>query len=121
MKLLFIIVLILQSLLMTGCQTTPFSEPIEMGMTKKQVVAKLGFPVSSYLNTGASQGAPGYESWIYYQKTKDGNIEAKDIHFGNSNATLGRVVCFATGLEPKKMLRTEEPDDLTILLQYERR
>jgi hypothetical protein len=106
---------------MAACASPPstVNTPLKFGMTKKQVVALYGFPASAALNSNASQGAPGFESWTYYQVDAAGNVSPQTVIFGNNIRNLGKVVTYDTDFGKYRLLNLDDPDDLRQALKYE--
>jgi hypothetical protein len=95
-------------LTLTACTTGSEANAPLMGLTKEQVVERIGFPASSSLLNGSAQGGPGYEEWIYYQKSSAGEIEPVGIFFSSSRQTFGQVVSYPSEIRPDRILRMND-------------
>jgi hypothetical protein len=70
-----------------------------MGMTKRQLVARLGLPAEITLETG---DAPSREIWWYYWQDPHQGLTAGDFHF------CGDKVCgFVAAFDEKRLVSTE--------------
>ncbi len=92
--------------------------PNYSGLTKQEVVDWLGFPTNAHMISTKAKGGPGFEIWEYYQRSLSGEVEVKDIVFGNSTANLGRVVTSAIGIAPDRIISAENPEGLGQIFQY---
>src|SRR6187399_3107809 len=94
------------------CQTMATTE-VEvslMGMSKKQVVSRLGFPASINRLPTNARGGGGFETWAYYQRSDRGNVELKHVIFGNSMSTLGQVVGHSPEILPRRIISPDTPE-----------
>ncbi len=94
------------------------SSPDLMGLTKIQVVKRLGFPTIAHMIPSDAQGGPGFEIWQYYQRSPSGGLELRQVVFGNSTKNLGHVVGYAADIDPKRIITAETPDGLRAILEY---
>jgi hypothetical protein len=73
-----------------------------MGMTKRQLVARLGLPAEITLETG---DAPSREIWWYYWQDPHQGLTTGDFHF------CGDKVCgFVSDFDEKRLVSTETAD-----------
>jgi len=70
-----------------------------MGMTKRQLVARLGLPAEISLETG---DAPSREIWWYYWQDPHQGLAAGDFHFCGD-----KVYGFVSAFDEKRLVSTE--------------
>jgi hypothetical protein len=87
------------ALLSFGGGTSAKDKLSYMGMTKRQLVARLGLPAEITLETG---DAPSREIWWYYWQDLHQGLTAGDFHF------CGDKVCgFVSAFDEKRLISTE--------------
>ena len=92
-----------------------------MGLTKSQVVRRLGFPTNAHLIASYARGGPGYEIWEYYQRSPSGVVEIMDVVFGNKAKNLGHVVGYSSDINPKRIISAENWEGLHAIFDYNKR
>src|SRR4051812_41904531 len=109
------------TLSMVGCQTMvpPDSELSLMGMSKKAVVSRLGFPASISRLPTYARGGGGFETWAYYQRSERGGVEVKGVTFGNSMSTLGQVVGYSPEILPSRIISPDTPEGFSAIIDYD--
>lgn len=81
-----------------------------IGLSKTQVVQRFGYPAAISMITEASQGAPGYEQWTYYERSPSGTLAPIGIVFTDSKASLNRVVTYDGDLHPDRIVKMNDWD-----------
>ena len=101
---------LIPALMFAGCQTG--LELREPGMTKKEVVSRIGLPSEIYL--GIFSGcAP--EMWTYFEEEPSGKVSAKIIGFRN-----GRIQSIPSpNIIPGRLLNPDRPEDFAKIAAYE--
>ena len=107
-------------LLIVSCTTLLGSQQRSVhliGLTKAQVVRRLGFPTIAQMTPSYSRG-PAFEMWQYYQRTASGELELKQVMFGNSSKTLGHCAGHAADIDPRRIVTADTWDGLRAILKY---
>ncbi len=95
-----------------GCETVSRdAEPRYLGLTKRQVVARLGTPTS----LSVAEGMPEPEMWVYYQREASGGVTRVNIMFRQGRCT-GQTPHF----DPSRFLSPDRPEDLAQILAEQR-
>jgi hypothetical protein len=58
-------------------------------------------------------------NWAYYQRSERGGVEMKDVTFGNSMSTLGKVVGYSTEILPSRIISPDTPEGFSAILDYD--
>jgi hypothetical protein len=106
--------------LMFGCTALLADEKgsIDLiGLTKVQVIRRLGPPTIAHMMPTYSTG-PAFEMWQYYQRTTSGELELKHVMFGDSSKTLGHCVSYAADIDPRRIVTADTWDGLRAILRY---
>jgi hypothetical protein len=113
--------IIAAALSIVGCQTTApsHSEVLQMGMSKKTVVSRLGLPASINRLPTYAEGGGGFETWLYYQRSDRGGLEVRHVTFGNSMSTLGQVVGHSPDIRPSQIVSPDTPKGFSAITEYE--
>ena len=91
----------------TGCQNRAVeSRGLPLGLTKQQVVRRVGFPAGISL---ALHRRATVEIWQYYWGDTDG-VQVADLVFRNGIFTSALV-----GFDASKILSTDKPADLALI------
>ena len=106
---------------MLVCQTMAAAdvEVSLMGMSKKQVVSRVGFPASITRLPTYALGGGGFETWAYYQRSDGGGVELKHVTFGNSMSTLGQVVGHSPEILRSRIISPDTPEGFRAITKYE--
>ena len=81
-----------------------------VGLTKSQIVEKLGFPAA----IDVLDNKPAAEYWVYYQKVADGGIEPKYLAFSFS----GKVESQYSDINPRAFASIQNPEDRAKIIAY---
>jgi hypothetical protein len=109
------------ALSLLGCETTrPRTSASDlMGMTKQQVIARLGFPAAAARLPARARGGGAFETWTYYQRSDWGGIELKNVGFGNSFETLGRVVTYSPDIVSSRIISPDTREGFSAITEYD--
>ena len=96
-------------MLLVGCQTG--LKNTDPGLTKRQVVSRIGLPAEIYLGI-FSGSAP--EMLKYDEEDPSGKVDPKILNFSDGRLRLGRI-----DINPRRLLNPDKPEDFAKNAAYE--
>jgi hypothetical protein len=86
-----------------------------LGLTQAELSAKVGFPLRVYTLPAKARGGPAVLFWVYYQRSRAGQIE--EVEFGFQYSPL-KVCYMSPGIDAARFLSLERPADEKYIWRY---